>query len=306
MFALSLSVLLALTTPAVSHTGTPPVKLAGAERDSLQAASQKDRHETEAWLQSGATSYLAAVKRVDFEQRTKLVVGSAADCDLRLPAEAVAPHALSVSVVGDSFHIAALDDTTTFLWRDLAFHEATLPPTGISLAGYSLRLSHQRYPAIIVFDAKSARFKDFHGLEYFAFDPAYRFITPLRPDMHADTTIIMSTRGNARRAVRVGWFDLKIAGQNVSLEAQRLLEPGVGESSVSLFFRDATTGKESYPVGRYVDPEPLKDGRWLVDFNNAYNPACAFSPHYNCPVPSKANHLSIAIRAGEKDSHYAH
>ena len=48
------------------------------------------------------------------------------------------------------------------------------------------------------------------------------------------------------------------------------------------------------------------DGRWVVDFNNAYNPACAVSPHYNCPIPTKANTFKLAIRAGEKDSHYAH
>jgi uncharacterized protein (DUF1684 family) len=92
----------------------------------------------------------------------------------------------------------------------------------------------------------------------------------------------------------------------VRLEAHRLLEPGVDERSVSVFFRDATTGKETYAVGRYVDPERLPNGDWLVDFNNAYNPACATSPYYNCPIPSKANTLKVAIRAGEMDSHYAH
>jgi uncharacterized protein (DUF1684 family) len=41
-----------------------------------------------------------------------------------------------------------------------------------------------------------------------------------------------------------------------------------------------------------------------VDFNNCYNPACAFSEHYNCPIPPKANMLKVAIKAGEMDSHY--
>jgi uncharacterized protein (DUF1684 family) len=109
-----------------------------------------------------------------------------------------------------------------------------------------------------------------------------------------------------RRAVRVGWFDLAIRGRPCRLEAHRLLEPGVDEKSVSLFFRDATTGRESYGVGRYVEPEALPDGRWRIDFNNCYSPACAFSPYYNCPIPSKANTLKVAIRAGEKDAHYAH
>jgi hypothetical protein len=53
-----------------------------------------------------------------------------------------------------------------------------------------------------------------------------------------------------------------------------------------------------------VDPKLQPDGHYLLDFNLAYNPACAFSDHYNCPLPTKANTLKVAIRAGEKDSHY--
>jgi uncharacterized protein (DUF1684 family) len=126
----------------------------------------------------------------------------------------------------------------------------------------------------------------------------------MTPNPKPDTVIIMSTRGNARRALRVGWFDFAIAGKPCRLEANRLLEPGVDENSVSVFFRDATSGKETYDVGRYVDPEVLPDGRWRLDFNNAYNPACAVSDHYNCPIPRKTNTLAVAVRAGEKDMHY--
>ena len=48
----------------------------------------------------------------------------------------------------------------------------------------------------------------------------------------------------------------------------------------------------------------LPNGRYLLDFNMAYNPACAFSNHYNCPIPPRANVLPVAIRAGEMDSRY--
>ena len=74
---------------------------------------------------------------------------------------------------------------------------------------------------------------------------------------------------------------------------------GVGESEYGVYFRDATTGRETYAVGRYVEPESLGDDRYVLDFNLAYNPACAFSEHYNCPIPSAANRLAVAIRAGE-------
>jgi hypothetical protein len=48
----------------------------------------------------------------------------------------------------------------------------------------------------------------------------------------------------------------------------------------------------------------LPDGRYVLDFNSAYNPACAVSDHYNCPIPSRANTLPVAVRAGEMDAHY--
>ena len=59
-------------------------------------------------------------------------------------------------------------------------------------------------------------------------------------------------------------------------------------------------------MGRYLDPEPLPDGRYVLDFNRCYNPACAYSDHYNCPIPPAANRLQVAVRAGEMDAHYMH
>jgi hypothetical protein len=291
--------------PAPAGVG-PAAVVRSSEADSLRAAYQKDREDTEKSLREGATSYLAAVGRTDFEEKTSLVVGRAPDCDLRLDDPELAAHHLRVTVAGDSFHVQALDDTAHFALRGETVREARLGPGAVRVGRYTIRLSHQRFPALIVFDPKSPHFAHYHGLQWYAADLDYRFLAPLTTDPTPDTTIIMSTRGNARRAVRAGWFDLRVKGKPVRLEAHRLLEPGVDESSVSIFFRDATTGRETYEVGRYLDPEKLPDGRWLVDFNNAYNPACATSPHYNCPIPSKANALKIAIRAGEKDSHYVH
>jgi uncharacterized protein (DUF1684 family) len=133
---------------------------------------------------------------------------------------------------------------------------------------------------------------------------AYRYELALTPNPQPDTVVILSTHSNARRAMRIGWFDFMVGKTACRLEATRLLEPGVGEKDFSVFFRDATTGKESYSVGRYVEPERQPDGRFVLDFNNAYNPACAVSDYYNCPIPTKANTLKVAIRAGEMDAHY--
>lgn len=300
----SVTLLLAV---AAGPAGTGPVRLRPAEADSLKGTYAADRAEAMESLRTSANSYLAAVARKDFEGESELVLGSGPLGDLRVDDPEVAPRHLRVTVQGDRFRVEALDDTAHFrLQNGERLRTATLPPSFVRVGRFTVRLSHQRFPALIVFDPLSPRFADYRGLAWYPPDLGYRFVAPLTPNPTADTTIIMSTRGNARRAVLAGWFDLVVKGQPVRLEAHRLLEPGVDESSVSVFFRDATSGRETYGVGRYLDPERLPDGRWLLDFNLAYNPACAVSPFYNCPIPSRGNTLKVAIRAGEKDSHYPH
>ncbi|MBI1795595.1 MAG: DUF1684 domain-containing protein [Candidatus Eisenbacteria bacterium] len=295
-----------LTALALAAAPARPVVLAPAEAESIATAIAKDREDTRAWLKGAPTSYLATVRRVDFLARTSLSVGRAADNDVRLDDPSLAAHHLRVTVAGDSFRVAALDDTAHFVAGKAVQRAATVSPSSIQAGRFALRLSHQRFPAIIVFDPRSPRFADYKGIDYFPIDLRLRYVLPLIPNPHPDTTVILSTRGNQRRAVRVGWFDFMMAGTRCRLEAERLLEPCVGEHDVAVFFRDATTGKESYGVGRYLDPQALADGRYVLDFNLAYNPACAYSEHYNCPIPPRANHLTVAVRAGEKDSHYQH
>ena len=67
-------------------------------------------------------------------------------------------------------------------------------------------------------------------------------------------------------------------------------------------FMDATTGEETYESGRYFDFSfhDITENRLVVDFNKAYNPYCAYTAGYNCPVPPKENRISVAILAGEK------
>ena len=142
-----------------------------------------------------------------------------------------------------------------------------------------------------MFDPNSKGYARYHGLKWFPVDSRYRFDLPLTANPNPDTIVILSTRGNQRHAVRAGWFDFRVGAKPCRLEATRLLEPGVGENDLGVFFRDATTGRESYGLGRYVDAKRAADGRYVLDY-------------YNCPIPPRANRLSVAIRAGEMDSHY--
>lgn len=91
-------------------------------------------------------------------------------------------------------------------------------------------------------------------------------------------------------------FSLKLY-QNVQnrnpLNAQYLFLP----------FKDLTNGDTTYGGGRYINLNinDITQGEIVIDFNKAYNPWCAYSDGYNCPVPPKDNHISIAIKAGEKN-----
>ncbi len=294
-----------LTTAALAVTAPArPAAVSKIEADTLRAKIQKDRDETLGWLKSSPTSYLATIERKDFGDMTTLTVGRAADNDVKIEGEGIEPHHLKVTVEGDSFAVATVDPAARFKVKDAERTQATVGPGSIAIGRYTLRLSHQRYPAIIVFDPQSPRFKTYHGMEWYPVDFGYRYVLAMTPNPKPDTVVILSTRGNHRRALRVGWFDFRVGNTSCRLEATRLLEPGVGENDIGIFFRDATTGKETYGLGRYVDVEKQADGRYVLDFNSCYSPACAYSDHYNCPIPPSANRLSVAIRAGEKDAHY--
>jgi len=289
---------------AAGAAPAPPVTLSPAERATVIKEIEKDRADTEQWLKSDISSYLATVDRRDFEQKKTLTVGRAAGNDVRVDDPAFTAHHLRVSVEGDQFRVEAVDAAATFTSEKKETRAAVVKPSAIGVGRFQLRLSHQRYPAIIVFDPQSPRFKEYKGLKYFPPNLALRYELPLTPNPKPETVVIMSTRGNRRQATKVGWFDFSVEGKPARLEAVRLLEPGVGENDLGIFFRDATTGNESYALGRYVDVKKLENGRYLLDFNFAYNPACAFSDHYNCPIPPRENVLPMAVRAGEMDSRY--
>ena len=300
-------ILLAFAATARAAGPSLPLRLSPAEATVALQAIEKDRVDTQEWLRTDPSSYLATVDRRDFLGKAMLTVGRAPDNDLRINDPDVQPHHLRVRVVGDQFQIEAIDAAARFTikadGKDTTTRGATVPPSAVHVGRFMVRLSHANFPGLVVFDPRSPRFKDYKGLKYFEPDLSYRYELPLTPNPRKDITLVLSTRGNQRRAVRVGWFEFIVNGTPCRLEALRLLEPGVGDD-LGIFFRDATSGSPTYGLGRYVDVKKQPNGHYLLDFNLAYNPACAYSEHYNCPIPPKANVLTVAIRAGEMDSHY--
>lgn len=142
----------------------------------------------------------------------------------------------------------------------------------------------------------------FAGLAYYDPDPALIFDLAVEPVADAALLTVQTSDGDERRYRRWGRVTFAIDGQPATLT---ILSDRHGHG-LFLPFRDATSGKETYGAGRYMDEERpaiqrLGGGRVRLDFNYAYNPYCAYSPDYSCPLPPHENWLPVAIRAGEKD-----
>jgi uncharacterized protein len=77
------------------------------------------------------------------------------------------------------------------------------------------------------------------------------------------------------------------------------LRPTVEDGRLFFVFRDLTSGRETYPAGRFLYAEMPRDGRVVLDFNKAYNPPCAFTPYATCPLPPAENRTPVRMEAGE-------
>jgi len=142
----------------------------------------------------------------------------------------------------------------------------------------------------------------FNGLNYFQVDLRYRFKSELHKYDAPRTVSMVTSTGAQKVALRYGYFKFDMHGQTCILQVYKLVDVQ-REYPDYLFvpFADATTGKESYPGGRYLDFTEKPDGVYDIDFNLAYNPFCAYGKEgYNCPLPPQENRLDVPIRAGEK------
>jgi len=179
----------------------------------------------------------------------------------------------------------------------LTGEEGALKADGLILQ-YSLQGETGR---VMAFQPGTDKQKAFKGFSRYPVDLRYRVALPLTLLKQPEKVVMGTSQGLVKNFLRVGYFDFDIAGQKFRLHAYTSADaPGLDEG-LFLPFKDGNAGKETYGAGRYLDPEPTKDKKaYLVDFNIAYNPLCAFSPYYNCARPPAENCISAKIRAGEK------
>ena len=140
----------------------------------------------------------------------------------------------------------------------------------------------------------------FQGLNYYFPKPDLRFRTKLVAEAKPDTITLTKRKGNQVRYVRKGTVAFNHEDHVYRLGVFGMIG-GDHPEYLWLPFYDATSGKETYGGGRYLDLKLDADGLVEVDFNYAYNPLCNYNADaYNCTLPPRANTLPFAVEAGEK------
>ncbi len=150
-------------------------------------------------------------------------------------------------------------------------------------------------------DAKDL--KKFDGLDFFEIDAEYiveaEFVrTPAEPPF-----VMKTSTDRLPVYVKYGELYFTLKGKDLKLNVyqnQELVKDPEYFDYLFLPFTDQTNGKNTYGGGRYIDLRIPQSNRVTLDFNQAYNPYCAYSGKYSCPVPPEENDLAIEISAGIK------
>jgi uncharacterized protein (DUF1684 family) len=141
----------------------------------------------------------------------------------------------------------------------------------------------------------------FEGLKYFDVDEAYRVKAKLEPIEKKKVVIIGTSDGKEQKYLEYAHAIFDLNGAKNKLLILEVMETGPQRGKLFLAFADETSGNETYGAGRYLDLKKVAAATSVVlDFNLAYNPYCAYTDSYTCPLPPRENILKIAIRAGEK------
>lgn len=148
---------------------------------------------------------------------------------------------------------------------------------------------------IRVKDPESKARREFHGLQYFTADEAYRVTA--RWVAEPRQIPILNILGQTEPSECPGYAVFQLHGKELRLYPI-IEEPG--DQQLFYIFRDETAGKETYGAGRFLYSAMPKDGKVVLDFNKAYNPPCTFTPYATCPLPPPENRLPVRIEAGEK------
>ena len=171
----------------------------------------------------------------------------------------------------------------------------------------SIEKHREEYKAEFLHDPRSPiAGSDLKDIHFFTPDSSYRVLADFKL-LENQTSFRMPTYdGSAKEYIRYGVASFKLNGKPLQLTIYRSIQLMANEQYkdyLFLPFTDQTNGEQTYGGGRYIDlrTSAIEGNKVQIDFNKAYNPYCAYSSGYSCPVPPEENDLATAITAGEKN-----
>jgi uncharacterized protein (DUF1684 family) len=233
-------------------------------------------------------------------------IGSAKDNQIVLPKD-VAPAYLGTVVVtkdkarlslakGNTMQLVAKDyEGEKFTERDLVSGATRLE--WVTMGRLSLQFVKRDDGKIVIraADRDSPKRKGFPGRVWYEANGDFKVPAKFVPVADGATIPIANVRGEISYEKVAGTLEFTVNGKKLTLDALD------DEDSLFIIFRDGTSNSTTYPPGRFLVVEKPKDGAtWVVDFNKAYNPPCAFSAYTTCPLPPPQNWLKADVAAGEK------
>jgi uncharacterized protein (DUF1684 family) len=149
--------------------------------------------------------------------------------------------------------------------------------------------------SIRVRDPNGPLAKGFKGFTWFPIQEQYRVVGRLVRDPQPQQLKVLNTYSDVDEYTSEGVLEFSLQGQKL-----RLRPFTTRPKRFYIVFKDASSGKETYDAARFLYADLLDDGTTVLDFNQAYNPPCAFNPYTTCPIPLRENNLPVKILAGEK------
>lgn len=146
--------------------------------------------------------------------------------------------------------------------------------------------------------------ENFTGLKYFPPNPKFRIVADLEPVENRNVVVLQTSDNKEQRYLEYARASFSLDGVPCKLMIFEVLDNGPFKGTLFLAFADQSSAIETYGAGRYLDVKKTPGATSItLDFNEAYNPYCAYSNDFSCPFPPKENILNVLIAAGEKIYH---
>jgi hypothetical protein len=240
-----------------------------------------ERAEFARWLREAATSPLRAIAQVPVGPGVTLGPASA-----DVPLTGVAPS--RVEERDGRVSLTSGGTAARPLVRDRALSLGTYQIVAGGLPGQAVITVYGRDP------------KPEPPPAHFPYAAAWRLTVSLEPPATPRTQRLLAPDGTEVMATDAGAVTFTAGGTRTALRVFRIPTAGGEESELEVYFQDSTNGRGSYPAGRFVNLVPDRSGRYVLDFNRARNPFCAYNTVFACPAPWRGNRIPSSVAAGER------